>query len=70
MREVDGEEHTALDEIQEEVREIAWVLLQEHPPGTPVSEVWQEALTLHAVRYETEVLSLTDQRERSGYAGP
>jgi hypothetical protein len=42
--------------LQEEVREIARVLLKEHPPGTPMTKVWEELLTLHAVRYETEVL--------------
>jgi hypothetical protein len=52
----ESESRTALDQIEEEVREIAWVLLREHPPGTQMTEVWQEALTLHAVRYETEVL--------------
>jgi len=45
-----------LDQIQEEVQEIAEVLLREHPVGTPVSEVWEEALTLHRVRYETKIL--------------
>lgn len=54
---------TQLDIIQEEVREIARVLLTEHPPGTPMSEVWEEALTLHAVRYETEILPPQRGRE-------
>jgi hypothetical protein len=45
-----------LDQIQEEVQEIAEVLLREHPVGTPMSEVWDEALTLHRVRYETKIL--------------
>jgi hypothetical protein len=45
-----------LDQIQEEVQEIADVLLREHPVGTPMSAVWDKALTLHRVRYETQVL--------------
>jgi hypothetical protein len=59
MREPESEQRTGLDEIEDEVREIAQVLLTEHPPGTSMSEVWLEALTLHAVRYETEVLPPT-----------
>jgi thymidylate kinase len=47
---------TQLESIQEEVREIAEVLLREHPSGTPMSAVWEEALLLHRVRYETEIL--------------
>lgn len=44
------------EELQEEVREIARVLLKEHPTGTPMRDVWEEALSLHRVRYETESL--------------
>ena len=42
--------------MEDDVREIALVLLREHPAGTPMSAVWQEALTLYRVRFETEVL--------------
>jgi hypothetical protein len=45
-----------LDEIQQEIQEIAEVLLREHPPGTLIADVWDEALTLYRVRFETEVL--------------
>ena len=40
----------------EDITDIALVLLREHPPGTPMSAVWEEALTLYRVRFETEVL--------------
>jgi hypothetical protein len=56
MREDTSDQQTALDEVAAEVREVARVLLREYQPGTLMSEAWQEALTLHAVRYETEVL--------------
>jgi hypothetical protein len=44
--------------LQEEVSEIAEVLARQQ--GKRVSEVWQEALTLHRVRYETEVVKCSD----------
>jgi hypothetical protein len=40
--------------MQEDVREIARVLARQQGK-TPV-EVWEEALRLHRVRYETEIL--------------
>jgi acyl-CoA reductase-like NAD-dependent aldehyde dehydrogenase len=43
----------ASDRIQEEVNEIAEVLAQQQ--GKPIREVWNEALSLHRVRYEREV---------------
>jgi hypothetical protein len=42
--------------LHQEVTEIAEVLLRDKPPGTSLSAVWEEALALHRVRYETEVL--------------
>ena len=51
-----SEHPSALDEIEQEIREIAQVLLREHPPGTPMIEVWDEAQTLYRVRFETEVM--------------
>ena len=44
------------DQMEEDVREIAVVLLREHPSGTRMGTVWEEALTLYRVRFETEVL--------------
>jgi hypothetical protein len=43
-----------IERIQAEVQEIAEVLSQRS--GEPIPDVWNEALTLHRVRYETEVL--------------
>ncbi len=40
--------------IQEEVTEIAEVLARRQ--GKSVRDVWNEALSLHRVRYETKVL--------------
>lgn len=45
---------TRWDELQEEVQEIAEVLARQS--GKSISEVWTEALDLHRVRYETEIL--------------
>ena len=58
---------TRFEEIQQEVTEIAEVLLREHPPGTPMSAVWEEALSLHRVRYETKVLPPVDRPEKPGH---
>jgi hypothetical protein len=44
-----------IDEIQAEIQEIAEVLQREQPDKT-IAELWDEALSLHRVRYETEVL--------------
>jgi acyl-CoA reductase-like NAD-dependent aldehyde dehydrogenase len=51
------------ERIQEEVTEIAEVLARRK--GKPIREVWTEALTLHRVRYEREVLDaeLSNRRE-------
>ena len=43
-------------QIQQEIQEIAEVLLREYPPGTLIADIWDEALTLYRVRFETEVL--------------
>jgi len=48
------EPQTVTAGIQREVREIADVLAQQQ--GKTVREVWNEVLTLHRVRYETDVL--------------
>lgn len=45
-----------VDEIQAEVQEIAEVLQRERPDKM-IAELWEEALSLHRVRYEREVLS-------------
>ena len=51
-----GEPRSIHEQTEEDITEIALVLLKEHPPGTPMSVVWEEALTLYRVRFETEVL--------------
>jgi hypothetical protein len=45
---------TVAAQMQREVTQIAEVLARRQ--GKTVREVWAEALTLHRVRYETEVL--------------
>jgi hypothetical protein len=45
---------TVYAQIQEEVSEIAEVLARQQK--RPLVDVWQEALSLHRVRYETVVL--------------
>jgi hypothetical protein len=47
------------ERIQSEIQEIAEVLSRRS--GKTIIEVWNEALSLHRVRYETEVLA--DQEE-------
>jgi hypothetical protein len=41
--------------IQEEVQEIAEVLAREQSKPIDI-KIWEEALSLHRVRYETEIL--------------
>jgi len=48
-------EYRTIEELQQEVQEIAEVLLRQRPAGTDIIDVWQEALSLHRVRYDTEV---------------
>jgi hypothetical protein len=49
--------------IQAEVQEIAEVLSREQ--GRPIDgAIWQEALSLHRVRYETEILSEHEEEFR------
>lgn len=43
------------DQVQAEVQEIAEVLQREQPDKT-IADLWEEALSLHRVRYETKVL--------------
>jgi hypothetical protein len=45
---------TVHERLQEEVSEIAEVLARRQKK--PLVDVWQEALSLHRVRYETVVL--------------
>jgi hypothetical protein len=53
---------SVIDRIQAEVQEIAEVLLRAKPPDTQIGEVWNEALSLHRVRYETEAVAHDDER--------
>ena len=53
---------SARDRIQQEVQEIAEVLGRRS--GKTIVEVWQEALSLHRVRYETEVLDPGEETRR------
>jgi hypothetical protein len=46
---------------QAEVQEIAEVLSRQS--GTSIIEVWNEALCLHRVRYEAEVLASDEERD-------
>jgi hypothetical protein len=43
------------DQVRAEVQEIAEVLQREQPDQT-IADLWEEALSLHRVRYETEIL--------------
>jgi hypothetical protein len=52
---------TPAERTQREVQEIAEVL--SHQSGRSVIEVWDEALRLHRVRYETERL-IDDRQEK------
>ncbi len=47
---------TPAERTQCEVQEVAEVLLREKPAGTQLGDVWNEALSLHRVRYETTIL--------------
>jgi hypothetical protein len=53
-------EPTVIERIQAEVQEIAEVLSRQS--GRPIIEVWSEALSLHRVRYEMDVLA--DEEEK------
>jgi hypothetical protein len=53
---------TVAARLHREVTEIAEVLARRQ--GKSIAEVWTEALALHRVRYETEVLTLEDEKER------
>jgi hypothetical protein len=50
-----GGERTVWERLQEEIQEIYDVLRREQPERSTI-DLWSEALTLHRVRYETEVL--------------
>lgn len=56
------EPKTRAEQIQEEVQEIAEVLARWE--GKELRAVWNEALTLHRVRYETEVLPPIEKRDQ------
>ena len=51
-------QHTA--RVQEDVQEIAEVLMRERP-GVTMSDVWDEALTLYRTRFDREVLPPRNQ---------
>jgi hypothetical protein len=53
---------TPADQTRREVQEIAEVLSRQS--GRSIIDVWDEALQLHRVRYETERLN-DDQKERT-----
>ena len=55
---------TVHDRIQAEVQEIAEVLSRQS--GRSIVEVWNEALSLHRVRYETEVRADLEESENAG----
>jgi hypothetical protein len=59
QRELIQQPHTA--RVQAEVQEIAEVLSRQ--PGRSIIEVWNEALSLHRVRYETRVLVDAEEDE-------
>jgi hypothetical protein len=48
------------ERIRREVQEIAEVLSRRS--GKSIIEVWQEALSLHRVRYERDVLKAEDDK--------
>lgn len=50
-----------IEQIQQAVQEIAEVLARR--TGKTVREVWEEALSLHRVRYETEALADLEEEE-------
>jgi hypothetical protein len=47
---------TLAERTRREVHEIADVLLRQQPPGTHIADVWNEVLSLHRVRYETQFI--------------
>ena len=46
------------DRLYDEVEEITEVLIRES--GKSMAEVWENALSLHRVRYDTEVLPVSE----------
>jgi hypothetical protein len=57
-----GNDRAHIERVQAELQEIAEVLSRRS--GKTIIEVWQEALSLHRVRYETEVLADTEEESR------
>jgi hypothetical protein len=53
---------TPAEQTQREVQEIAEVLSRQ--TGRSIMEVWNEALNLHRVRFETEVLADPEEERR------
>lgn len=51
------------DQLQTEVQEIYDVLRRWHPDRSIV-DLWNEALPLHRVRFETEILPPRDPKDR------
>jgi hypothetical protein len=50
------------ERVREEIMEIAEVLMREQP-GATMTDVWEEALSLYRVRFETEVLPPPVERD-------
>ena len=61
---MEADELTHAQRVQLEVEEIAEVLMRQ--TGQSMSEVWAEALDLHRVRYETEVLVDLEEESEVG----
>jgi hypothetical protein len=54
-------QQTHSERLQAEIAEIAEVLSRRS--GKPIAVVWNEALGLHRVRYETKVLTDKEEKE-------
>jgi hypothetical protein len=52
-----------MERIQQEVQEVADVLSRQS--GRTILEVWDEALSLHRVRYSTEILPDEDRSNKT-----
>ena len=50
-----------IEQVQAEILEIAEILQREQG-GRTITDVWEEALSLHRVRYEREVRSAAQPR--------
>ena len=45
------QEPTLYQRLPEEVEDITQILLREHSPGATAAQVWDEAMTLHRLRF-------------------